>query len=357
MKRVLYLLRYFPTLSETFIYEEIRALRERGIEIQIAALGKRPDGDLHENLPTVPVLRVPRRPLTGRLRVPGVGVQWLAQHQRAKDAARLPWLLRHIQEQFDHIHVHFAGEAAEWAHAIWLETQIPYSVMVHASDLFKPRPSLNTVLKDAHRVATVAEYHRKYLRDLGINAQVIRCGPDLKSWQPSPLPSGPIRALCVARDVPKKGIGDLLAAWHTAPMDAELHVVSDCKQTNLPKNVTIHGLCPATEIRRLMEQSNLFVLLCRTAPDGDLDGVPVVLMEALACGRPVITTSVSGIPELVDDQVGWLISPNTVDDFHRALNEANHHENRLRRGNNGPRRLKTRGFDLQTQADQVLALW
>ena len=62
-----------------------------------------------------------------------------------------------------------------------------------------------------------------------------------------------------------------------------------------------------------MAACNLFILPCRKASDGDMDGVPVALMEALASGRPVITTSVSGIPELVDEKVGWMVPPNRPD--------------------------------------------
>jgi glycosyltransferase involved in cell wall biosynthesis len=105
-----------------------------------------------------------------------------------------------------------------------------------------------------------------------------------------------------------------------------------------------------------MSESNLFVLPCRQAPDGDLDGVPVAMMEALACGRPVISTPVSGIPELIDDEVGWMVPPDSPDALCRALSHATQSLRELR-GNAGPKRLRERGFTLQNQSNQVRLSW
>ena len=303
--RILYLLRYFPTLTETFVYEEIKALQSRGYHISIASMGSRADGMLSDALPQADVLSIPRRPLKGRLNQQGAGAVWLRQHQRPKDVARFSWLVQAIQNRFDHIHVHFAGEAAEFAHAVFLETGIPYTVTVHI-DLFRPRLSMAEVLSKAQKVLTICTHHQDYLAELGIHASVVRCGPDLERWTHSPLPSGPIQALTVARDVPKKGLDNLLQAWESVPSQSKLMLVSDIQRPKYPSGVMTLGLQPPSQIQQLMAACNLFILPCRKASDGDMDGIPVALMEALASGRPVITTSVSGIPELVDEKVGWM---------------------------------------------------
>jgi colanic acid/amylovoran biosynthesis glycosyltransferase len=356
--RVLYLLRYYPTLTETFVYNEITRIQQldEGVHISVAALGERDDGAVQDLLPEVEVLRVPRRPLTGRLRAATVGMRWLREHQRAKDAARLPWLSARLSG-FDRIHVHFAGEAAEWARALWLDRGIPYTVMVHAVDLFRPRPSFVEVLRDAEAVLTIADHHVGLLAERGIVAERVRCGPSLEAHAGPVLEErAGLRGLFIGRDVPKKGLDTLLSAWESPPPGAVLEVISD-RVGPVPGGVVLRGPQPAGVVRGALWRSDVLIQPCRRAASGDLDGVPVVLMEALAASRPVITTPVSGIPELVDESVGWLVPPDDVVALRAALWEASAPEERARRGDAGPNRLRDRGFTLTAQARGVLNCW
>jgi colanic acid/amylovoran biosynthesis glycosyltransferase len=357
--KVLYPLRYYPTLSETFIYREIDGVGAAGIDVTIAALGERSDGVLQDEAPRAPVLRVPRSGSASAWLRPSTGQRWLARQQRPKDARRLPWLRQQVERLgIVHVHAHFGGEAAEWAHALWLDLGLPYTVTVHAVDLFKPRPALAEVLGAAQKVLTVATSHRPLLATFGIEPTLVRCGVDLDRHTAGPPPQGPLRALFAGRDVPKKGLDTLLDAWEGLDLpDARLTLVTD-RGGNLPAGVTSAGLLPPKELRARFAQCNAFVLPCRLAADGDRDGVPVVLMEALATGRAVITTPVSGIPELVDEQVGWLVPPDRADLLREALQEAHHDvAMRARRGAAGPDRLRTRGFLLADQIAGVLAAW
>lgn len=353
--RVLYLLRYYPTVSETFVYREIDALVARGVEVGVLALGSRDDGRFQDEPPDAPVTMVPRRPLVGRLRQQTAGMAWLARHQRPKDVARLPWIAKKAKG-FDRIHVHFAGEAAELAFAVSLDSGIPYTVMVHAVDLFRPRPALEEVLAGAQAVVAVADHQVDHLAALGISASRLRCGPDLSKWQTKPMPGPELRALFVARNVPKKGLDNLLSAWHTLPSDSRLDVISDYAGP-APDGVRVLGLQPPGAVRRQMATCNCVVLPSRVAEDGDQDGVPVVLMEALASGRPVVAGRVGGIPELVDESVGWLVEPDDVDDLVLALREACLPIERQQRGRNGPRHLHIRGFTLSDQVSGLLRIW
>ncbi len=351
---VLYLLRYYPTLTETFVHEEIRAVQAAGWRVTVAALGTRDDGATSDRLPDVPVLRVPRRPLAGRLRAPTVGQQALRDWQRAKDAARLPWLAERIRD-VDRVHVHFAGEAAEWAWALRRDGGPPYTVTTHAVDVFRPRPSLLTVLQGAEAVLTVADHHVAHLAARGVSARRVRCGPDLARWALPPAPAAPLQALFVGRDVPKKGLDPLLDAWRPDPGEA-LHVVSD-RQGPPRAGVIWHGPLPPAGVRDVLARCHLAVLPCRRGPDGDQDGVPLALMEALAARRPAITTAVSGIPELIDEAVGWLVPPDDPAALHGALAEARIPGERGRRGAAGPERLRARGFTLADQVAGLLGSW
>ena len=189
------------------------------------------------------------------------------------------------------------------------------------------------VLGAAQSVLTVADFHVQALAAKGITARRVRCGPDLTVWRPTPLPPGPLRAISVGRNVPKKGLDTLLQAWEG--VDGSLTLVSDL-DSSVPAGVTVTGPLPPAEIRAAMSTANLFVLPCRRAADGDLDGVPVAMMEALACGRPVVTTPVSGIPELIDDTVGWMVPPDNPDALCSTLKEATA-DLRKHRGSAGPK--------------------
>lgn len=360
--RVLYLLRYYPTLTETFVNQEIAAHAAAGLAVTVASLGARADGALAEELPPVPLLRVPRRPLTGRLSAPSAGQRWLAEVQRPKDAARLPWLAARARG-FDRIHVHFAGEAAEFARALHLDLGLPYTVTVHAADLWRPRPALRAVLADAEAVATVCKYNVVTLSNYGLRPHLIRCGPDLARWPPAPRPEGPLRALFVGRAVPKKGLDVLLAAWESLDRPAAtLDVVSDYPGP-LPPGARRLGLLPPAGVRAALRAASLMVLPCRQAPDGDRDGVPLVLMEALAMGRAAISTPVGGVPELLDEApgdppVGWLVPPEDPGALCAALQEAADRPDLLAaRGAAGPARLIRRGFTLSAQVAGLRALW
>ena len=352
--RALYLLRYYPTLTETFVQDEIEGMLQAGIDVRVAAIGTRGDGALARDLPPAPFLAIPRRPLTGRLRRATPGMRWLAAQQRPKDAARLPWLAAQAAD-VDLVHVHFAGEAAEWACALRRDGGPPYTVTVHAADLFKPRPSLDTVLAEAEVVFTVAEHHAGLLRARGHRAIVARCGPVLDRWRLPPPPEGPLRALFIGRDVPKKGLDVLLDAWAPQPGD-RLTLVTDRRVLDDP-TIGSPGLLPRAGVRAQMSRANLVVLPCREAADGDRDGVPLALMEALAAGRPVISTPVSGVPELVDHEVGWLVPQDDAGALGRALGAARDPEERTRRGAAGPARLRVRGFTRAAQVATVLSAW
>ena len=355
--RALYPVRYFPTLTETFIRDEVEGMAQAGCAVTVASLGRRADGALADPLPGVPVVEVPRRPLLGRVQPSTAAQRQLARWQRPKDAQRLPWL-RRLASDFDLLAVHFAGEAAEFAWAIRQDGGPPYVVTVHAVDLFKPRPSIARVLADAGAVLTVAEHHQRALADrYGIAASLVRCGPVLDRFAHlPPPPSGPLRALFIGRDVPKKGLDTLFEAWDGAPAGAELRVVSDRTGGGLPPGVRLLGLQPRGAVVEHLGWCNLVIAPCREAPDGDLDGVPVVLMEALAAGRPVLTTPVSGIPELVDAAVGWLVPPDDPGALRAALDTITEEEI-SRRGSRGPARLRNRGYTRDTQVTLAQRAW
>jgi len=369
---VLYVLRYFPTLTETFVYREIAELTRRGVEIQIVAIGTRADGVLQDELPPVPVLRPPRglstwRAVRAAARALGRPVgrrewRWLRVRFSAKVAVRVLWLAQEAERLgVTRIHAHFAGEAAEWARSVAVLLDLPFGVTVHATDLFRPRPSLPRIVREANPLVAIAEHHRALIADrYGVQATVVRCGVEPARYAAlrTPRPSaGPLRVVCVARYAAKKGVDALVHAVERLPVNATLRLVSDAPR-HLASNRTTVGPLPPSEIPAVLWEADVFALPCRVAADGDRDGIPVALMEAMAAGLPVITSAISGIGELVDDEVGWLVPPNDDEALSAALLEAAASDSgRARRGQAGRARVSARGFTIAAQVDGLQAAW
>lgn len=347
---ILYVLRYFPTYTETFVHGEIRALHRLGVPVEVAALGtKAPPGTA--TLP-VPVHACPHR--WGWLgALPALAVEWLRRPARV--SRRVLWLAT-LARRARRVHVHFAGESAAWAAEAADRAGVPFSVTVHAVDLFQPMPGVAALLGRARPVLAISEFNRaELLRRHGIAAVLARCGVDAERMagmrREAISRAGEALVLCVARDVPKKGIEDFGTVARRLAGRARFVLVSDRPAL---AGVEVLGLRPHDEVLRLVASAAVLVAPCRRAETGDMDGIPVVLMEALAMGVPVVTTAVSGIPELVDEEVGWVVAEGDVERLVAAVAEAlDDPAGAAGRGARGPGRVRDRGFTADAAAAVV----
>lgn len=372
--KVLYVLRYYPTLSETFVAAEIAGLQERGHQVAVLAIGERADGVYTTPLPDVEVWRPPRGleaitlvgpSMRAAMTHPGTW-SWLLRQGRRRSAARAAWGGERAQAWgAARVHAHFAGEAAEWARLVGDVAGIPYSVTVHAADLFKPRASVERLVQTARPVLTVCQHHLEWIEQrYNAHARVLRCGVDPRRFpladpgrmRQRSAEEGPLRVICVARYAPKKGIDTLLESLQAATQPMTLHLITDRPPRTLPPGVCAQTL-PPSAVPQALAAADVFVLPCRVAPDGDRDGVPVALMEAMAAGLPVISTPVSGVPELVDDTVGWLTPANDVVALAHLLDQvARSPELRAARGLAGRERV-AQGWTIDGQVDGLLKHW
>ncbi len=307
----LYVLRYFPTLTETFVHDEIAALvaREGPDHVAIAAFDAR---EASGRIAPAPVYPQPHRwawwawlpALLSELRH-----GWPVERDGRWRSLWLAVLLRRLKPRL--VRVHFAGEAAVWTSRACARAGVPFAVTVHAVDLYKPHPLLPAVLKAAVEVATISEYNRRLLWERhGVEAVVRRC----RAQPAAESTREPGRLLFVGRNVAKKGLDTLLAAVRQLVAEGvvvHLDVISDVPDPDIA-GVTVLGLLPHDHVLTRILRASAVVLPCRRAPDGDMDGIPVVLLEAMAAGVAVVSTPISGIPEVVDETVGWLVPPDDV---------------------------------------------
>lgn len=328
-RRVAYLLKTFPKLSETFILGEIVALRRRGTDVRIVALERGKDRRMHAEarrlLPDV--CFVPAAARRSRRSAPA---PMPTSHQAAWQAGT--WAASWLMDQgVDHVHAHFAGPAATAACAASAACGVPFSFTAHAKDVYSrrvPWPWLRHVAARASAVVTVCEYNRRFLvpRLPGARIERVWNGVDLGRWQPPRGARRPCHVVSVGRLVEKKGFHVLIesvARVRAAGLDARLTIVGEgvqrprleslVRRLGLGGSVRFAGERTASEVRRLMRRATLVALACLPAEDGNQDALPTVLLEAGACGTPCIAGRVAGVPEIVlHGRTGLVVPPGDV---------------------------------------------
>ncbi|HSD19711.1 MAG TPA: glycosyltransferase family 4 protein [Anaeromyxobacter sp.] len=340
--RVAYLMSWFPAPTETFILHELLELRRQGLEIDVypllgAAPGPRHPGademivrtryhrglsrevleaQLHW-LRTRPraYLRAWGRALRGNLGSPGFLARALVVVPRAA------FIARQVEERgHRHVHAHWATHPALAALVVKELTGTGYSFTAHAHDLYVDRTMLDEKIREARFVVTISEYNRALLRDLYGEAaakktSIIRCGVDPARFQPRPQPArkGPAIIACVAGLRDYKGhryLVDACATLRERGVSFRCLLVGDGpERAALVKQVAalalgeveLLGAQPQDEVRKLLATADVVVHPSVVTRTGMMDGIPVALMEAMAMACPVVSTRVSGIPELVHD--------------------------------------------------------
>jgi colanic acid/amylovoran biosynthesis glycosyltransferase len=386
----------FPKATETFIYRDLTMFLEQGAEVRLYHLAPwRKDQTLHAFA----------QPLAERACDPGFlhpGALWRAIRRRPRavlDALRrLGWgywrtpkialkSLALAAKAFaiaedargwgaTHVHAEFAGHPAT---AAWLGHRaggLPYSVSCRAHDVFRTQALLAEKLGEAQAVRTVSDFGRAFLRErvAGLaerEVHVIHSSVDTRRIAPvEDVPAtAPFRILYVGALEPKKGVpflldalalaGEELGDWrcdligHGPDADALKRQAAP-----LGERVRFLGMQKFEAVAEAYRTASVCVAPSVIGPDGRQEGIPNVMIEALANRRPAITTAISGIPELIrDGDTGLLVPPGDA----RALADA---LLRVRRDPQAALAMARRGrahvereFDLATNAARQLALF
>lgn len=363
--QIAYMVGEFPVLSETFVYREIRMLRRLGMNISLFTLrSKESKGEIDlDDLPSATAIYSvsPARWLIDLL---GILIRHpknlsLALKYLLADLAKMPtWGQRiklcgqffasaRLAEQLlenhvNHLHIHFIHSPCQVGMYGAAMAGVPFTVTAHANDIFSRGELLQEKAARAKKVITISEYNLKYFQSIGVDRKkvsLVRCMMD--------LPDGDFKMVSnrsnkfvigsLGRLVSKKGFGTLIRAYaqfvqKNPDIDSELQIAGmgperellDLLVGSLSLNdrVIFLGALHPTKVFSWMNSLNCFALACEESADGDVDGIPVVLMEAMACKIPVITTRISGIPELViDGETGTLVQPGQINELSEAILE------------------------------------
>lgn len=398
--KVAYILHRFPHLTETFIARDLYWIREQGVEVSIFSLLPPKRTLVHEQsrelLPYThysPFFswEVIKAQFHFLRHGPGAYVRALVRTvwQTYREPAVLlraliifpksVYFARQMEElEIDHVHAHFvwlggiaAGVAADLL-------GITFTIQPHAFGLFgRNQRDVRTELENASRIVTVSGYHRAYIAALcpGIDPDdidVVHYGLEADRFRRTfrQGSSGPIRILSVGTLLEKKGHEYLVDA---CALLAERGLVFQCDivgagcqkalqtridQHGLRDRVTLLGALEQARVLELHQKSDIFALACVVDRNGDRDGIPVVLMEAMACEVPVVTTSVAGIPELVHDgQTGLLVKERDVPDLADALEKLILDQTMRRRLGKKARQTVLDGFQIQDSAAKLASIF
>jgi glycosyltransferase involved in cell wall biosynthesis len=207
---------------------------------------------------------------------------------------------------------------------------VTFSFTAHANDIFAPRNfeiGLDKLVDTARVVVTVSDYAKKFLQErFPERADRIRRiynGLNLAEFERADFSSTPPLILAVGRLIAKKGFADLIRACGLiaergksfrceiigeGPLENELR--GQIERLNLQNCVALSGAKPQLEVRQRLAAANVFVLPSVVDPDGGMDNLPTVIMEAMATGLPVVSTKIGGIPEMViENETGFLVQP------------------------------------------------
>ncbi|MHB8693348.1 MAG: glycosyltransferase family 4 protein [Solirubrobacteraceae bacterium] len=359
--RVVVLVKRFPRLSETFIMNEFLELRRQGLEVELYAIMDPHEDRSHpEAFALVPevvylqtgsifaalpaVARTVRRHPWGALRAIG----WtITRHSRAavRNCIHAMVLVDRMAEGEPggrvHLHAHFLHSPAAIAFIARKLSGQRYSLSGHAKDIYTTLPeNLRMRCRDAEFVTTCTEANQRYLVDeIGLGAghvRLCRHGVDIERFGATSAGArAPGRILSIGRLVPKKGFDVLIQACgelRRRGVSFELRIVGGGQlRSQLLALAEAEGVSDLIELTGSMSQSEivaelaaaeLFALSPVVLPDGDRDGIPNVLLEAMAAGVPVIAAAVSGIPEVLSDTINArLVPPSRSDLLADALQE------------------------------------
>jgi glycosyltransferase involved in cell wall biosynthesis len=393
--KVLYVVDSFPKLSETFILNEIVELIRRGIDVKILALRKQVERTINEDILSnnlVDITRYFHLPVPSELEFRHcisplfyycMLKTFYMYHADAtfKHLVRLSYFIPYYRD-VDIVHAHFAYEAAIAGMHIGNVLGKPFTFTAHAYEIFSrsaySKERLMALADSAEKIITPSAFNKNYIMKETHCAEdkieIVRatiCAEKFNNNKPRKTAEDTIKIIAIGRLVEKKGFEYLIRAMKTVMKgnsSVTLNIIGEGKLKKelikLSNNLSLAGCVNILGERsneycaQELSNSDIAVLPCVVATDGDLDVCPLTLQEAMAMEIPVVSTTVGSIPELIEDGKEGFLVPERNE---KALADAilkliNNPSQREKMGKKGREKI-LREFNIKTQVDKLLEIW
>lgn len=319
---IAYVLSDFPSLSMTFIVNEIRWLVEKGYNVKVITF----------STPAVPC------DLDFDVSI----IRFDENTQTHEDLVNnLERIL--IENDIQLIHSHFVYPIGTlFLYPLAERLKIPFTIFAHASDIFRYWVDESNKVSEISQcpyckaIFTLGNFHKNYLMERNVREDKIVITKQATNYEIEDfelLDNNPKKIVSVCRYTEKKGLDDLIdisklledknyefSMYGFGELRDDLE--NKIKEMNL-SNITINDeLKGHDEVKKVLKESDLLVSPCKRASDGDMDGIPTIIFEAMGYGTPVLTTDVSSIPEVIDDGInGFIVEANNKEAFANRINE------------------------------------
>ncbi|NIR47291.1 glycosyltransferase family 4 protein [candidate division KSB1 bacterium] len=398
--KVAYTLSRFPKLTETFILYEILALEKLGVQVELFPLLYERQSVVHPEAAKM---------LKRANFYPFISLSILSAHLhylRCKPRTYFSVLWQVLRGTFgslnffigaigifpksvkmayememrgvNHLHAHFCTHPAVAALIVKGLTGIPFSFTAHGSDVHVERRMLDKKIEAARFAVTVSDFNKNVMieecgEQVGDKIKVVHCGVDPDEFIPNSKQKEdrPLRIICVASFEEVKGHKYLVEAFEIlnrkgvefrcdligyGPLKKKVR--AQIRKAGLEDKVVVHKPRPRAEIVQMLREAHLKVLPSVRTKRGKREGIPVVLMEAMASALPVVSSRLSGIPELVEhNKTGLLVEPRDVQGLANAILKLVH-DRKLRKTMGAAGREKVlREFDLRKNAEELSKLF
>ena len=319
---IAYVLSDFPSLSMTFIVNEIRWLVEKGYNVKVITF----------STPAVPC------DLDFDVSI----IRFDENTQTHEDLVNnLERIL--IENDIQLIHSHFVYPIGTlFLYPLAERLKIPFTIFAHASDIFRYWVDESNKVSEISQcpyckaIFTLGNFHKNYLVERNVREDKIVITKQATNYEIEDfelLDNNPKKIVSVCRYTEKKGLDDLIdiaklledknyefSMYGFGELREDLeNKIEDMNLSNITINDELKG---HDEVKKVLKESDLLVSPCKRASDGDMDGIPTIIFEAMGYGTPVLTTDVSSIPEVIDDGInGFIVEANNKEAFANRINE------------------------------------
>jgi len=387
-RAIAYILNYFPGDAEPFVINEIKGLQKEGVDIVVFPIHKRGLSGRDANTEGIEAIyadpvfssKIMMAHFYYLFRKPTIYVELLLKSivlEGKKAFLAGVYYARAIEKMgIRHVHAHFAWDAADCARIIKKLTNIPFSLSVHAKDIYCFNEGLEEKLMESRFIITCVKNNKTYVGEkfgqlIEQKIHVIYHGVDMERFTPRVMAKQDIDILCIGNFVEKKGLFNLIEACGLVKKEGfefkcsiigkgpqKNELLSMIKERGLEEYIQILKEYCHEELLSIYSKSKIFVLPSVIANNGDRDGIPNVLAEAMAMELPVISTDLPNITELIENgETGLLIPSKNPEKLAQAIKTLLVNDALRRRLGKNAREKIVKDFDISKHIQRIAELF